>query len=404
MNKYNALFEKTAPTESVFADKSALDPLTEPDIVVAREDQERKLATMLNGVNEGYMPTTLSIYGPPGTGKTMTTRRVCREFADRNEAFHVEYINLKECRTLFSAANEILFELTGEEKQAYEGLDGVFTGIWEALEEQPGWTVLLLDEIDHVKHDSNYDPNEFFYRLLRGEGRLQRDLSLSVWLLSNELLEVDLRLDSRVQSTMSDESVFFPPYSREDLKAVLDRRVKQAFRDGTLPEEVFDYGVRQAARRWGDARKALTLFRQAGKTANERSLERVSQECIDANMGTVEREEIREKLLSLRPQHFFVMYAVTHRATRSADSGVQPVTTQQVQTEYERLVDNDSRVNIRAIQEILGDLEIMGLIKTSIQSQGRNGRIKRIRPTFDPTWARQTYEPYLEQSDHVDTK
>jgi archaeal cell division control protein 6 len=95
-------------------------------------------------------------------------------------------------------------------KQAYQGLDGAFEGIWEALEAYPKWTILLLDEIDHIQHDSNYNPNEFFYRLLRGEGKLKRGLNLSVWLLSNELLEVDVHLDSRVRSAMSGETVFFP--------------------------------------------------------------------------------------------------------------------------------------------------------------------------------------------------
>jgi archaeal cell division control protein 6 len=211
MSKYDDLFEETAPDESLFVDKGALDPLAEPTEIVARDVQERELATILNGIHDGYLPPTVSIYGPPGTGKTLTTRRVCREFATRQDAVAIEYVNLKECRTLFSAANEILVELAGEKKGAYEGLDGVFEGIWAALEAYPEWTVLLLDEIDHVQHDSNYDPSEFFYRLLRGEGKLARDISLSVWLVSNELLEVDLRLDSRVKSTMSDEVVFCRP-------------------------------------------------------------------------------------------------------------------------------------------------------------------------------------------------
>lgn len=141
----------------------------------------------------------------------------------------------------------------------------MFEGIWEALAGYPEWTILLLDEIDHIKHDSNYDPSDFFYRLLRGEGKLQRGIQLSVWLLSNELLEVDLRLDSRVQSAVSDEAVFFPPYGRDELATLLEPRVERTFRDGALPEEAFSYRVREAARREGDARKALTLFRQAAK-------------------------------------------------------------------------------------------------------------------------------------------
>lgn len=55
MSKYDDLFAKTAPTESVFADKSARDPLAEPDEIIAREEQERTLARILNGVTEGYV-------------------------------------------------------------------------------------------------------------------------------------------------------------------------------------------------------------------------------------------------------------------------------------------------------------------------------------------------------------
>ncbi|ELY54989.1 orc1/cdc6 family replication initiation protein [Natronococcus amylolyticus DSM 10524] len=61
-------------------------------------------------------------------------------------------------------ANEILVELTGTKRKAYEGLNGVFEAIWTALEASPEWTVLVLDEIDHVRHDSNDDPNEFSAR------------------------------------------------------------------------------------------------------------------------------------------------------------------------------------------------------------------------------------------------
>ncbi len=55
----------------------------------------------------------------------------------RHEDVAVEYVNLKECRSIFSAANEIHLELTGEKVGAYEGLDGAFTGIWDALAAYP---------------------------------------------------------------------------------------------------------------------------------------------------------------------------------------------------------------------------------------------------------------------------
>ena len=44
MTDYDELFDQTAPTESVFADKSALDSLAEPEEIVAREAQQARLA------------------------------------------------------------------------------------------------------------------------------------------------------------------------------------------------------------------------------------------------------------------------------------------------------------------------------------------------------------------------
>lgn len=177
MTNYDDLFAETVASESLFTDNWALDPLWEPAEIVARTAQQQ-LPRLLNGVHEGYLPTTVSIYYDlPGIGKTVMTRRVCAAFAARTDAFAYEYVNLKQCRSLFSATNKIHLKLTGEKLGAYEGLDGVFERIWTALESYPEWTVLILDEIDHIQHDSNYDPNDFFYRLLCGEGKPQRDLN-----------------------------------------------------------------------------------------------------------------------------------------------------------------------------------------------------------------------------------
>ena len=343
----------------------------------------------------------MTIYGPPGTGKTTLTRRLCKEFADRTEEFAYEYVNLKDCRSIFSAANQILFALTGEKKGAYEGLDGVFEGIWTALEDYPDWTVLILDEIDHVRHDSNYDPNDFFYRLLRGEGKLKRGIQLSAWLISNELLQVDLRLDSRVESAMSGEEVFFPPYGIDELEAVLEPRLERAFRPGTLPFDVREYGIQEAARRWGDARKALRLFRRAGETANEGGLERLDRVCIDANLEATDREAITEKLLSLPLNHFMVLFGVVGWKTPAGDIEQPVAVSDVVEAVQNEALGEDVRLGERRVQELVTELETMGLVETWIESQGREGRAKQVQTTFDPKWVEDAVGAYFERSDQV---
>lgn len=69
MSQYDELFDATAPDDSLFADKSVLDPLAEPAQIHAHDAQERELARLLNGVHEGSRPPAVSIDGPPGTGR-----------------------------------------------------------------------------------------------------------------------------------------------------------------------------------------------------------------------------------------------------------------------------------------------------------------------------------------------
>jgi archaeal cell division control protein 6 len=78
MSTYDDRFAETAPDDSLFIDKGTLDPLADPEEIVARDVQERELATILNGVYDGYLPPTASIYGPP------TGRRSLREAPAKN--------------------------------------------------------------------------------------------------------------------------------------------------------------------------------------------------------------------------------------------------------------------------------------------------------------------------------
>lgn len=312
----------------------------------------------------------------------------------------VEYVNLKECRSLFSAASEIHLEVTGEKLCVYQGLDDAFTGIWEALDAYPGWTVLLLDEIDHITQDQNYDPSDFVYRLLRGEGKLSRGIGLSVWPISNELLEVDIRLDSRVESAMGDESVFFPPYHHAELETVMRPRLDQAFRAGALPDEVHEQGLQEAARRWGDARKTMRLFRRAGETAGERGLETVTIDCLDANFETTDKEAVIEKITALPFNHLNVLVAAT--GWRQGDDIVQPVTTQEIVDYLERdAYSDEAALSARTVRDSVVDLETMGLVETWIESRGREGQVKQIKTAFDPEWVREAVVKYAQVRDAV---
>ncbi|WP_273838028.1 hypothetical protein [Halococcus sp. PRR34] len=201
---------------------------------------------------------------------------------------------------------------------------------------------------------------------------------------------------------MSDEEVFFPPYNQAKLQAIVRPRLQRAFREGAVLERVAHYGIGTAATRWGDARKTLTLFRQAGETANDEGLTQVTEDCLDTNIETTDRESTVEKLLSLPAHHFFVLHGAAAWANTRTGEVVQPVTTEQVRDSYSRLISQDNQISTRAIRETLTDLETMGLVETWVESKGSNGRAKQVETTFDPSWITDIRDRYVEQSANLE--
>lgn len=72
---------------------------------------------------------------------------------------------------------------------------------------------------------------------------------------------------------------------------------------------------------------------------------------------------------------------------RSVREIVQPVSTEPVRDAYEQVVDDGNELSTRAICDVLGDLETMGLVEIWTESRGRDGRVKQIETAFEPVWA-----------------
>jgi archaeal cell division control protein 6 len=156
--------------------------------------------------------------------------------------------------------------------------------------------------------------------------------------------------------------------------------------------------VREAAHRWGDARKTLRLFRQAGELANERGLDQVTVACVVDSLEGTERETTVAKLQSLPLRHLAVLAAAV--GTRSSDGEIiQPVRTSRIhkRLHHETTVDQ-FRLGERAIRGLVGELETMGLVETWTESKGRDGRAMYAETTFDPEWVYEAQAAVVSES------
>lgn len=124
------------------------------------------------------------------------------------------------------------------------------------------------------------------------------------------------------------------------------------------------------ARRWGDARKGLTLFRCAGETANDRD-ETVTRACLKTNLQQTDKEATIAKLRQLSASHLGVLVAITARRNPRTGAVDQPVTTARIAAVLQGDgISEQYRLGERAIREVVRNLETMGLVEAWIESRG----------------------------------
>jgi cell division control protein 6 len=81
-----------------------------------------------------------------------------------------------------------------------------------------------------------------------------------------------VHLDSRSQSRLNCQTLRFTSYNAPQLQKILKTRVEQAFKPGTVPDDVIEEIAEQVAENSGDCREALEILLRAGREADQDGL------------------------------------------------------------------------------------------------------------------------------------
>jgi cell division control protein 6 len=390
------VFERLDEEEySVFRDKSVLSLSYVPGVLVCRGREEEYLARVLTrGVSENFLPPMIRVFGGTGSGKTVVVRSVLERFSRyRKDVFRFFYVNLKECRTVFSAGNAVLSAICGRRVPVNLGLDRVFTEIWSEVralkEEEKLFICLVLDEVDAIFMDKHFDPSDFFYRFLRQDTFLgDSDIKICLVAVTNNVGVLEDNLDGRVTSSMGCESLLFPPYSKEELIEILRHRLDDAFKPGVVEDKVVENCALLVAVKSGDARKAIDLLRVSGEIANERK-GKVTVDCVRAAWNRVEKDWVEEMLKTL-PDFSALILGITAFLTLEKEK----ISTRELYNEYRSMNFSGIKTKLseRRVLDFVNDLETVGLISTWNVSRGRRGYGKEIKMNVDSQSVLDFYE------------
>jgi cell division control protein 6 len=207
-------------------------------------------------------------------------------------------------------------------------------------------------------------------------GELERS-RISIIGISNDLKFKDM-LDPRVLSTLGEEEVIFAPYNALELKGILEQRVKIAFNKDVIGDAgVINLVGALAAQEHGDARRALDLLRTAGELAERRGDEKVLQDHVREAQKVIERDTITETVKTLPMQSKAVLFAVYTLASK----GQEDIFTGECYNVYSDIAKELSLDTLtqRRVSDLISELDMLGLINTTVISKGRYGRTKKIK-------------------------
>jgi archaeal cell division control protein 6 len=376
------IFEQVLSGGQIFRDRNLLRHDYMPASLPHREEQIKRLGSVLAPALSKERVSNLFAYGKTGTGKTIVAKfvldRLQKKARDYGRAVDTSYVNCRLAGTNYRVIADLCRGLGQDVPFTGLAVGELFDRLREALQSRGSAFLVVLDEIDALVKRSEDD--SLLYELTRINERLEGGW-IGVIGISNDLHFKDF-LDPRVLSSLGEEELVFKPYTSEELYDILKGRAEQAFQPEVLDDGALRLCAALAAGEHGDARRALDLLRVAGEIG-ERSREKsVLESHVRMAQQKVEHDRVTEVLSSLPLHSRILLISVMNLESSRKESSV----TGDVYEVYRELCGAAAIESLtqRRISGLLNELDIMGIINARVVSFGRYGRTKKIRLGVEP--------------------
>ncbi len=343
----------------IFKDERFLYPEFVPERLPHREPQIEEMVLAFKPVLRGGKPHNLFVYGTSGTGKTVSVRFVLRELEEYSPRAKGRYINCFEFNSRHSILTEISNFLGAALPRRGIATDEAYTELLHSLKRIDFIPVIVLDEIDQLLKGNEI--SSVLYDLLRVVEFQKSHLGLC--LISNDA-ELLAKLDSRVKSSLMQQSIEFQQYTPQQLKSILGERAKEAFFSGALDSEVINVAAAHAAKHGGDARIAIESLLIAGRNAEKECAKSVEVEHLRKAFDSIHSRSIQKSAPFLGEQEKAILKMLCEKG--EIYSGKL----------FEAVTERGEKLTQRSFRKKLNRLSELKLVKLKEKSKGIRGRTR----------------------------
>jgi len=392
VNTEQNIFSQYLQKPSIFKDKKYLTSMFIPSKIPHRDMEIQQIGSILAPVLKGYNPNNIFIYGTCGTGKTICAKFIInqlRDISNRNgHKIKVIYINCKMKRvadTEYRLFAQLLKELGEYVPDTGLPTDVLYRKFFSKIEAMKCTLILILDEIDALVKKVG---DEFLYNFTR----INQDLKsshIAIVGITNDLAMRD-NLDLRVKSSLSEEEILFKPYNATQLKDILAERAHNGFASGSVDDSVLNKCAALAAQEHGDARRALDLLRVAGEIAERINDNIVTEKHVDLAEQKINLDRVTESIKAQPAQSQAVLHAIVILKEKMSSQKKwtdKRLLTGDVYNAYLAVCEANGlkALTQRRVSDLIGELDMLGVINAKIISNGRYGRTREITLAMNET-------------------
>lgn len=295
------------------------DYIPDKEYIVGRDDELREVVGHLRTIVKGDRPADLLLYGRSGTGKSLVAKTVADKLeavCDRNEIeFSYAYIDCAQHRTETKAISHIAQALNIEDITGLTipdtgvGTSWLYNRLWEIIDECYDSVMVMLDEIDHLKGRDGNDDTAVLTQLSRSKESRKTETMLGVVGISNDI-HYSEDFGMAVHSSYEPEKIVFSAYDANELRNILYKRT-DAFKDGALSDDAIPIAAALSAQEHGDARRAITILRKAGKLASRQNADQLTETHVRAAADYADADRVQELLRGTPLQAKVALFALS---------------------------------------------------------------------------------------------
>jgi len=297
--------------QTLFQDIDVFEPSFVPEQLCNREAQVKELAFLVSPAIRGASPGNAILRGPPGTGKTSTVHRIFAELKETTNKVVPVYINCRHDHTTLAVYQRIAGQLFGY-KTPSRHLDDIREAIAAKLRDRGTTLLVCFDDAEHLVVAGTY--NNLLYQILRlYEG--WEDLRAPGVIVVTSDLEMQLyaEADGPVRSVFHPTEIFFPPYTKTEIREILTDRVKQGLYPGVMPPTVIDLAAGMASDA-GDIRLGIALIKAAVLRAEGDDRRRVTKEDLMAVAPGIRSPALEVRVAALPAGERALLYHLAERS------------------------------------------------------------------------------------------